>query len=124
MLAPEDKDAPENSNREAYRSQQPANFVEDVVRLTSEKPGQYEAYGWHIERKGKENIVIRDKAKSLLCYVLIFKVLVEAGLKFDASGYRALAWSMVSFGLTVNYHSIYQISDALPVDVFTLEAAR
>jgi hypothetical protein len=70
--------------------------------LTTEKCAQYEAGGWHIERKGHEDINVRDKAKSLLLSVLTFKDLIDAGLKFDVSGYGALAWSVVSFGLNVS----------------------
>ena len=36
--------------------------------------------------KGREDINVRNKAKSLLYSVLTFKDLIGAGLKFDASG--------------------------------------
>ena len=101
-LTPEDKRALATSNGDADHAKPPASLVEDVVRLTTEKCAQYEAGGWHIERKGHEDINVRDKAKSLLLSVLTFKDLIDAGLKFDVSGYGALAWSVVSFGLNVS----------------------
>lgn len=104
-LTQEHKDALETSTEDADHAKPPTSLIDDVVRLTTEKCAQYEAGGWHIERKGQEDINVRDKAKSLLCSVLTFKDLIDAGLQFDASGYGALAWSVVSFGLKVSYNT-------------------
>ena len=104
-LTQEEKDALETSTEGADHAKPPPSLVEDIVRLTKEKCAQYEAGGWHIERKGHGDVNVRDKAKSLLCSVLTFKDLIDAGLKFDASGYGALAWSLVSFGLKVSYNA-------------------
>lgn len=69
--------------------------------MRRERCAEYEVRGWHIKQKNKEDIIIRDKARTLLCSILSFKDLVDAGLKFDVSGYGATAWSVVSFGLKV-----------------------
>lgn len=79
----------------------PSYLVDEVIDLTREKCAQYEAGGWHIKREGREDINVREKAKSLICSALVVKDLIDAGLQFDASGYGALAWSVVSFGLQV-----------------------
>ena len=79
----------------------PSHLVDEVIDLTREKCAQYEAGGWHIKREGREDINVRDKAKSLICSALVVKDLIDAGLQFDVSGYGALAWSVVSFGLQV-----------------------
>ena len=79
----------------------PSHLVDEVIDLTREKCAQYEAGGWHIKREGREDINVREKAKSLICSALVVKDLIDAGLQFDASGYGALAWSVVSFGLQV-----------------------
>ena len=79
----------------------PSHLVDEVIHLTREKCVQYEAGGWHIRREGREDINVREKAKSLICSALVVKDLINAGLQFDASGYGALAWSVVSFGLQV-----------------------
>ena len=79
----------------------PTYLVDEVIDLTREKCAQYEAGGWHIKREGREDINVREKAKSLICSALVVKDLIDAGLQFDASGYGALAWSVVSFGLQV-----------------------
>ena len=79
----------------------PSHLIDEVIDLTREKCAQYEAGGWHIKREGREDINVREKAKSLICSALVVKDLIDAGLQFDASGYGALAWSVVSFGLQV-----------------------
>lgn len=79
----------------------PSHLVDEVIDLTREKCAQYEAGGWHIKREGREDINVREKAKSLICSALVVKDLIDAGLQFDVSGYGALAWSVVSFGLQV-----------------------
>ena len=88
----------------------PSHLVDEIIDLTREKCAQYEAGGWHIKREGREDINVRDKAKSLICSALVVKDLIDAGLQFDASGYGALAWSVVSFGLQVcEQHSSFLI---------------
>ena len=82
-------------------NKKPSHLVDEVIDLTREKCAQYEAGGWHIKREGREDINVREKAKSLICSALVVKDLIDAGLQFDASGYGALAWSVVSFGLQV-----------------------
>ena len=95
----------EQSALDASTNQNPkkpaSHLVDEVINLTREKCAQYEACGWHIKREGREDINIRDKAKSLICSALVVKDLIDAGLQFDVSGYGALAWSVVSFGLQV-----------------------
>ncbi len=79
----------------------PSHLVDEIIDLTREKCAQYEAGGWHVKREGREDINVREKAKSLICSALVVKDLIDAGLQFDVSGYGALAWSVVSFGLQV-----------------------
>lgn len=88
-----------STNQDAKKP--PSHLVDEVIDLTKEKCAQYEAGGWHIKREGREDINVREKAKSLICSALVVKDLIDAGLQFDVSGYGALAWSVVSFGLQV-----------------------
>lgn len=70
--------------------QQPsiAGIVEEVIGKTQEKYKDYKASGWKIKiGKGKSEINIRDEAKKILSSALRFKDLVDAGVKFDATGY-------------------------------------
>ena len=91
-LAQEDRDALEISTEDADHGKPSASLIGEVISLTTEKCAQYEGGGWHVKRKGREDINVRNKAKSLLYSVLTFKDLIGAGLKFDTSGYGATAW--------------------------------
>ena len=65
--------------------------VEKVMELTEAKYEEYCRRGWHMKKgnTAKETNV-RIKAKEIMCSVLQFKVIVDAGLKFDPSGYGTL----------------------------------
>jgi hypothetical protein len=79
----------------------PSRLVTDVVKLTKERFAEYEASGWHV-KPGKKDIDVGKEAKKILCSVLHFKDLIDAGLKFDPTGYGASAWAIISFSLQVS----------------------
>ena len=80
----------------------PELLIQDVIRLTTEKCAEYEARGWHIKTSNSQkSISVRTEATTLLCSVLRFKELLDAGLRFDPTGYGVSAWTVVAFGLQV-----------------------
>lgn len=76
--------------------------VEKVMELTEEK---YEAYcrrGWHTKKGDTSRETnVRIKAKEIMCSALQFKDIVDAGLKFDPSGYGTIVWGVLSGVLTL-----------------------
>lgn len=68
-------------------------YVQQVATMTEQKVTDYHTR-WGTQPK--------DKAKEILVSVLTVKTLIDAGLKFDPSGYGSAAWAVVSFGLTVS----------------------
>ncbi|KAI0966612.1 hypothetical protein F4678DRAFT_466445 [Xylaria arbuscula] len=72
----------------------PGELVNDVAELTREKLAAYS------ERWGtKAKKTASQLGQSILSSVLTVKDLVEAGLKFDPTGYASSAWMVVCFGL-------------------------
>ena len=71
--------------------------VEKVKELTVVK---YEAFcrrGWHTEKGDTiKETNVRIKAKEIMCSALQFKGIVDAGLKFDPSGYGTIVWGVLS----------------------------
>jgi hypothetical protein len=80
----------------------PKSFVDDAVALTRKRCEEYQQSGWHITKKDGKDVKVTEKAKSTFCSLLEYKALIDAGLKYDATGYGATAWSVVSFGLQVS----------------------
>jgi len=78
------------------------DLVDRVIRQTEDKLVEYKSRGWQIEGRDGEMINVRDTAKSIMVSILSFKDLVDAGLKFDPTGYGASAWAVISFGLKVS----------------------
>ena len=62
-------------------------LVEKVIRQTEEGYSRYKERGWKIKRKEKEDINLRDKAKSIVSSALGFKSLVDSVVGFDPSGH-------------------------------------
>jgi len=59
-----------------------------VIKQTEEKYKEYKERGLKIKRgKEKSEINIRDEAKKILKSALRFKDLIDAGVKFDPTGY-------------------------------------
>lgn len=88
----------------------PKEFVTEVIGLTQERCADYEKSGWHVTTQNGKEIKVSRQAKSILCSVLEFKELIDAGLRYDVTGYGATAWSMVSFSLQVRkvpYYAYY-----------------
>ena len=56
----------------------------------------------------QQNRIWKQRWLSLVRSVSRFKSLIDAGLQFDPTGYGALAWSVLSFGLeaAINYDEI------------------
>lgn len=71
-------------------------LVSGVIEHTQDKLATYE------KRWGSDNEkTAAGIAKSILLSALMVKDLVDAGLKFDPTGYGSSAWAVVSFGLKV-----------------------
>jgi len=87
---------------EVGTSWSPKSFVEDAVALIRKRCAEYQQSEWLITTPEGRKTRANDKAKSILCSVLEYKELIDAGLKFDATGCGAAAWSVVSFGLQVS----------------------
>ncbi|KAF2875677.1 hypothetical protein BDV95DRAFT_280061 [Massariosphaeria phaeospora] len=78
----------------------PPSLVDEIISLTRKRCTEYEQSGWHLQTEsGGKEIRVSAKAKRILCSVLGYKALVDAGVKFDATGYGATAWSIISLGL-------------------------
>ena len=76
--------------------------VENVIKLTEVKYKEFCRRGWHT---GKGDTIketnVRIKAKEIMCSALQFKDIVDAGLKFDPSGYGTIVWGVLSGVLTL-----------------------
>lgn len=71
-------------------------LVDDVVNNTRDKMARYKArWGSDHEKSTLNN------ARTILLSALKVKDMIDAGLKFDPTGYGAAAWTVVSFSLTV-----------------------
>lgn len=78
----------------------PLRFVEEVKQLTGNQYAPYK--NKDLEADGMANrSAINQRARTVLTAVLELRELVGAGLKFDAIGYGATAWSIITFGLQV-----------------------
>lgn len=71
-------------------------LVDDVITNTQDKMARYKArWGSDHEKSTLNN------ARTILLSALKVKDLIDAGVKFDPTGYGAAAWTVVSFSLTV-----------------------
>jgi len=76
------------------------DIVDSVIDLTENEYKDYCTRGWHISKGDKTRETnVRIQAKVILCSALQFKDVIEAGLKFDPSGYGTIAWGVISGGL-------------------------
>ncbi|KAH6623897.1 hypothetical protein F5144DRAFT_584639 [Chaetomium tenue] len=71
-------------------------LVDGLIAKTPDKVVSYTArWGSDAEKTAL------GRAKSILVSALMVKDLIDAGLKFDPTGYGSAAWTVVSFGLTL-----------------------
>lgn len=70
-------------------------LVDGLIAKTPDKMATYTA------RWGSDEKTALGRARSILVSALTVKDLIDAGLKFDPTGYGSAAWAVVSFGLTV-----------------------
>jgi hypothetical protein len=77
-------------------------FVKKVTDLTQVQCHLSGKSGWRCNRSGGGRVAVARQAENILSAVLQLKDLVSAGLKFDATGYGATAWSLVTFSLQVS----------------------
>jgi len=76
------------------------SFVEEVKDLTRARCIDCAEDDYSARKSGKRT-VIAQRAETIVSAVLQMKDLVSAGLKFDATGYGATAWSVITFSLQV-----------------------
>jgi hypothetical protein len=77
----------------------PLKFVEQVKDQTRVRSEECERSGW-IDKTNKK-IAFAQQAETILTAVVELKGFVSAGLKFDVTGYGAVAWSVINIGLQV-----------------------
>lgn len=76
--------------------------VENVMEHTAAKYKEYSQRGWHTKKGDTtKETNVRVKAKDIMCSALQFKNVVDAGLKFDPTGYGTIVWGVVSGLLTL-----------------------
>lgn len=76
--------------------------VEKVMALTEVKYEDYCRRGWHTKKGDTtKETNVRIKAKEIICSALQFKDIVDAGLKFDPTGYGTIVWGVMSGVLTL-----------------------
>lgn len=79
-------------------------LVDGLIAKTPDKVASYTArWGSDAEKTAL------GRAKSILVSALTVKDLIDAGLKFDPTGYGSAAWTVVSFGLTVRSFGFHQL---------------
>ncbi|KAK3354077.1 hypothetical protein B0T25DRAFT_545945 [Lasiosphaeria hispida] len=71
-------------------------YIDEVIDHTRDRLAEYQRR-WGSDTKG----TAAGMARNVLTSALTAKELIDAGLKFDVSGYGACAWSVLSFGLTL-----------------------
>lgn len=76
--------------------------VEKIRELTEFKYKEYCKRGWHT-KKGEASMDtnVKIRAQEIMCAALRFGDIVQAGLKFDPSGYGTTVWGVVSGVLTL-----------------------
>ncbi|KAK4198529.1 hypothetical protein QBC40DRAFT_229747 [Triangularia verruculosa] len=70
--------------------------INNVIDYARDRLTEYQRR-WGSDAKG----TAVGTARRILISMLSVKELIDAGIKFDVSGYGALAWSVLSFGLTL-----------------------
>ena len=94
----------QTSNNDDSKGNLPSkvNVVENVIEVTQSRYEEYCKHGWHTRRGDKTRETnVRILAKETLCSALVFKEIVDQGLKFDPSGYGTMVWGVVSGVLTL-----------------------
>jgi hypothetical protein len=84
----------------------PLEFVEEVKDATRERCMECAKSGWVTSdgvHNGTSNVVVAQRAEKVISAVLEMKEFVDQGLKLDATGYGATAWSVITFGLQASY---------------------
>ncbi|KAL9070784.1 MAG: hypothetical protein Q9157_005686 [Trypethelium eluteriae] len=106
-LSPEDCEALRSARKngkpgDAIPQRDVVEEVEEVMQLTEVSYQNYCRRGWHT-KKGEttKETNVRIKAKEIICSALQFKDIVDAGLKFDPSGYGIVVWGVLSGVLTL-----------------------
>jgi hypothetical protein len=70
--------------------------VETVVQCTEKEYEGYCSRRWHTKKGDKTRETnVRLQAKDVLCSALQFKDIIDAGLKFDPTGYGTIVWGVV-----------------------------
>lgn len=78
------------------------DIVSDVMQKTQGALKKYKSKGWEIDVGNGRKIDIKDKAMSIISSVLVLKDVIQAGLRFDPTGYGSAAWSVLTLGLSVS----------------------
>ena len=102
-LSEEDRELLPLAGRDGEPSDEiPQQIVAEVMGLTESKYKEYCHRGWHT-KKGDitKETNVQIKVQEIICSALQFRDLVDAGLKFDPSGYGTIVWSVVSGALTL-----------------------
>lgn len=103
-LSPEDREflRPVGGDEKPSDASSQLAAVEDVMERTEVKYKEYSQRGWHTKKGDTtKETNIRVKAKDIMCSALQFKNIVDAGLKFDPTGYGTIVWGVVSGLLTL-----------------------
>ncbi|KAL6717691.1 hypothetical protein ACLMJK_005606 [Lecanora helva] len=107
----------ENFEEEAFA----VDLVCQVVSQTKEWCDEREAVERHSKVTNGGINHGHTKASSIICSVLRFKEMIDAGMKFDTSGYAATAWSIISLGLTIVQNDSNRITSTLEAPAFLAE---
>lgn len=76
--------------------------VEKAMEITEIKYEEYCRRDWHTKKGDTtKETNVRIRAKEIMCSALQFKDIVDAGLKFDPSGYGTIVWGVLSGVLTL-----------------------
>jgi hypothetical protein len=98
-LSQEDRSAllPAGSNGKLGDAMSLRMEVTKVKDLTEIKYKEYCRRGWHTKKGDiSKETNVRIKAKEIMCSAMQFNSIVEAGLKFDPSGYGTIVWGVLS----------------------------
>jgi hypothetical protein len=94
------------------------NAIEDVVQKTEKNLEAYNTSGQMKRRDGKVLINVRENAKKILRGTLRVKDIIDAGVKFDPSGYASTAWGIISLGLQLAQNDVQRIDDVFSASAF------
>lgn len=103
-LSPEDREflRPVSGDEKPSDARPQLTAVENVMARTEAKYEEYCQRGWHMKKGDTtKETNMRIKAKEIICSALQFKGVVDAGLKFDPTGYGTIVWGVVSSLLTL-----------------------